>query len=291
MTDTAPQMPGGTNRVFRVPAVPGGFAAAARAAGILGILATAGVALENWRAHADAAALQSSAEQLGLNLADPQQAYLAWVHAFSRHNLVSGTILSPIDNIPASGSGRAAALQAITAHAGAHPGSFEDLLKGDPDAKKAYEATVAAAVAQIESGNTPGNVRITDALTKTLGACAAFACLAPPVDGFGGGAHGCTKNPSGDGLDSHHMPADAASPLPRDMGPAIRMEPADHRRTSSYGVGATGPAGQLAQRGQVLAAFNLDAAEVETLFPGKYTASIVQARAYAECLRAHGMIR
>ena len=87
------------------------------------------------------------------------------------------------------------------------------------------------------------------------------------------------------------MPAAAASPLPRDMGPAIRMDPTDHYQTSSYGVGAAGPAGALAQRGQIMAAFILDAAEVERKFPGKYTASILQARAYAECLRLHGLIR
>ncbi len=148
----------------------------------------------------------------------------------------------------------------------------------------------AVAMAAPNSGPTEDNVRITRVLETTLGACAALACP-PPVDGYGGGAHGCTRHPTGDGLDSHHMPADSASPLPRDMGPAIRMDPADHRMTSSYGVGATGPAGALAQRGQVLAAFNLDAAEVESRFPGKYTASIAQARAYAECLRAHGMAR
>ncbi|MBL3576216.1 hypothetical protein JMK10_21125 [Rhodovulum sulfidophilum] len=154
---------------------------------------------------------------------------------------------------------------------------------GDAETEEDNQESTAAGV-------TAGNVRITATLEETLGECAALACP-PPVDGYGGGAHGCTKKPGGDQLDSHHMPAASASPLPREMGPAIRMEPVDHRMTSSYGVGAVGPTGILAQNGQVLAAFNLDAAEVEARFPGKYTASIAQARTYAECLRNAGMIR
>ena len=54
---------------------------------------------------------------------------------------------------------------------------------------------------------------------------------------FRGGSHGEMKGPKGDGLDSHHMPADAASPIPREQGPAIQMEPKDHELTSSYGSG------------------------------------------------------
>lgn len=54
---------------------------------------------------------------------------------------------------------------------------------------------------------------------------------------YRGGAHRFTKKPVGDGLDSHHMPAKAASrhKIDPDDGPAIQMEPSDHRKTSSYG--------------------------------------------------------
>lgn len=67
----------------------------------------------------------------------------------------------------------------------------------------------------------------------------------PPISQFGstrvnntpytGGPHSETKLPPGDGLDSHHMPAKAISGLGIDPGPAIKMEPADHARTSSNG--------------------------------------------------------
>lgn len=69
--------------------------------------------------------------------------------------------------------------------------------------------------------------------------------LAPPGSHFGssrrnttpytGGPHSQTKLPSGDGLDSHHMPARTVSGLGVDPGPAIKMAPADHARTSSNG--------------------------------------------------------
>lgn len=52
---------------------------------------------------------------------------------------------------------------------------------------------------------------------------------------YRGGAHSETKGPVRDGFDSHHMPADDASPLARNNGPAIHMEPSDHHQTSSNG--------------------------------------------------------
>ena len=54
---------------------------------------------------------------------------------------------------------------------------------------------------------------------------------------YRGGPHSEMKLPIGDGLDSHHMPADAVSPIPREKGPAIKMDPVDHQFTSSYGGG------------------------------------------------------
>lgn len=65
------------------------------------------------------------------------------------------------------------------------------------------------------------------------------------VDIFGlvytGGRHSQTKKPTGDGMDSHHMPAKASyadSALTPNEGPAIKMDPADHRQTGSYGASA-----------------------------------------------------
>ena len=64
---------------------------------------------------------------------------------------------------------------------------------------------------------------------------------AAPTQEFRGGPHGETKGPVGDGLESHHAPPDSVSPVSRDKGSAIQMEPADHAATSSHGSqGAAG---------------------------------------------------
>ncbi len=52
---------------------------------------------------------------------------------------------------------------------------------------------------------------------------------------YQGGRHGDTKKPTGDGLDSHHMPPKSVNGLPPDEGPAIQMKPEDHRQTASHG--------------------------------------------------------
>ena len=52
---------------------------------------------------------------------------------------------------------------------------------------------------------------------------------------FKGGTHGDMKKPVGDGLESHHMPADSTTSIPREKGPAIQMDPSDHALTSSHG--------------------------------------------------------
>lgn len=124
--------------------------------------------------------------------------------------------------------------------------------------------------------------------------CALLACGVPGAP-YRGGAHGCTKLPYGDQKDSHHMPADSISPLPRDMAPAIQMDPRDHRLTNSYGASAATNAilaGQqnLIRSGNFLAAQAIDVAEIELKFPGKYTAAIAQMGAYTLCLKANGYI-
>jgi hypothetical protein len=55
---------------------------------------------------------------------------------------------------------------------------------------------------------------------------------------YRGGAHSETSKPRNDKKDSHHMPTDAASPLPKKDGPAMQMDPKDHGKTSSNGQSA-----------------------------------------------------
>ena len=52
---------------------------------------------------------------------------------------------------------------------------------------------------------------------------------------YRGGAHSKTSKPANDGKDSHHMPADDVSPLRTNDGPAIQMDPPDHKLTKSNG--------------------------------------------------------
>ena len=52
---------------------------------------------------------------------------------------------------------------------------------------------------------------------------------------YRGGAHSKTRMPRSDGKDSHHMPAKDISPLAPKDGPAIQMDPADHKITTSNG--------------------------------------------------------
>lgn len=108
-----------------------------------------------------------------------------------------------------------------------------------------------------------------------------------------------TPSTVGDGLDSHHMPANSQSPLPTPVGPAIQMDPVDHRMTASYGGGVNGPryAPQraLLARGQTYAAFMLDVADARAVAaaqgnPTKYDGAIAQATAYASCLKRNGII-
>ncbi len=57
---------------------------------------------------------------------------------------------------------------------------------------------------------------------------------------YSGGAHRDTSQPLGDGLDSHHCPAKSCyegAPISSSDGPAIQMDPKDHKETTSYGSG------------------------------------------------------
>lgn len=127
--------------------------------------------------------------------------------------------------------------------------------------------------------------------------CAALAC---GVRGskFRGGAHGCmtgTPETKGDVLDSHHMPARSISPLHPDVGPAIQMDPRDHRMTNSYGRSPLSNATLAGQQemiasGNFIAAQAIDVGEVMAKFPGKYDAAIYQMEAYTACLKRYGII-
>lgn len=162
------------NRIARDPAAMGGGWTESAVETLRGalLLTPPGRALEAsqalmaLRSMADQRLVQESAGMLGLALDSPTNVHIAYVHAFARQHFVSGTILSPLDNIPTSGPGREAALTAIANTERNNLGSFRRLTGGDPREKERYQRAVDEAVAN-PSGRTqpavptPGDVRIT----------------------------------------------------------------------------------------------------------------------------------
>jgi hypothetical protein len=100
------------------------------------------------------------------------------------------------------------------------------------------EAVVESAVTKTEGAAGTAEARLEGV---TTGAESTIKTNTAPTTEFNGGLHGETKGPVGDGLESYHMPPDSVSPVSRDKGSAIQMDPADHAATSSHGSqGAAG---------------------------------------------------
>jgi RHS repeat-associated protein len=100
-----------------------------------------------------------------------------------------------------------------------------------------------------------------------------------------GGAHGKIKGVPG--KHSHHMPADAASPLSKDKGPAIIMDAEDHKKTASFGSSREAKAHRAEQKafidkGKFDEAQAMDVKDVESKFPGKYDEGIKQMQDYTK---------
>ena len=80
------------------------------------------------------------------------------------------------------------------------------------------------------------------------------------------------------------MPSKKASNLPESDGPAIQMDPADHRRTTSYG-GGPGSANEayretqrcLIDQGKFDEAFLMDVDDIISKFGDKYDDAILEA--------------
>lgn len=112
-----------------------------------------------------------------------------------------------------------------------------------------------------------------------------------PGTRFLGGAYGCIKG--GDTV-GHHTPMNAASYLPLFIGPAIQMDPADHRLLpSTRNKGGPLATAQLATIyiGSFGAAAKLGDAEVELYFSGKYTNAFRQRDTYIKCLARKNLIK
>jgi hypothetical protein len=93
-----------------------------------------------------------------------------------------------------------------------------------------------------------------------------------------GGPHSKMSQPVNDQKDSHHTPAKDAykhTGLDKQDGPAIKMSPADHQRTASWGKSEDAKAyrakqKQLVDEGKFIEALEMDVEDIKTKFPGKY---------------------
>ncbi|RZL01571.1 MAG: hypothetical protein EOP36_11020 [Rubrivivax sp.] len=104
-----------------------------------------------------------------------------------------------------------------------------------------------------------------------------------------GGAHGEVKGLAG--YESHHMPANAVSPLPTNQGPAVALEVTDHRMTASWGSSREAKAYRQTQEsliksGNFDAAQKMDIEDLREKFGNKYNAAIEQALKYTEKLKS-----
>jgi RHS repeat-associated protein len=125
---------------------------------------------------------------------------------------------------------------------------------------------------------------ITGGLTKLVREGKFGKCLPAKTGPYRGGQHVDMSATKGDKLDSHHMPAKQASPLPHGEGPAIQMDPADHRRTASYGGGPGSPQQAYRDRQKALIddgrfeeAFEMDVNDLRSKFGNKYDEAIEEA--------------
>lgn len=107
-----------------------------------------------------------------------------------------------------------------------------------------------------------------------------------------GGAHKDTSKPVNDGLDSHHCPAKNCykdAPISSEDGPAIKMDPKDHRRTASHGSSDEAKAyrarqQELLNEGKLNEAIEMDVDDIRSKFGDKYNEGIDEMLDYAEGL-------
>jgi hypothetical protein len=105
-----------------------------------------------------------------------------------------------------------------------------------------------------------------------------------------GGSYAEVKETS-DGAKSevHHMPADSATDLDRDDGPAIKMDKEDHRQTASCGNSKEAQEyrakqKELIEQGKFREALQMDIDDIHEKFGDKYNDAIEEMKEYVEKL-------
>lgn len=97
------------------------------------------------------------------------------------------------------------------------------------------------------------------------------------------------KEGEGEKYEVHHMPADSVSKIERNDGPAIKMEKADHRQTSSCGSSKEAREyrsiqKELIDQGKFREALQMDIDDIHEKFGDKYDAAIGEMLDYANGL-------
>lgn len=93
----------------------------------------------------------------------------------------------------------------------------------------------------------------------------------------------------------HHMPADSASDLPRDDGPAITMDKEDHRETASCGNSKEAQEyrakqKELIEQGKFREALQMDIDDIHEKFGDKYDDAIKDMLDYVDKLEEEGRV-
>mgnify|MGYP000006218688 CR=1 FL=1 len=111
----------------------------------------------------------------------------------------------------------------------------------------------------------------------------------------GGSYRDVKKTSDGEIHEVHHMPADSASNLERDDGPAIKMEKEDHRQTASCGSSKEAreyreQQKELIEQGKFKEALQMDIDDIHDKFGDKYDDAINEMLDYVNELEQEGKI-
>lgn len=116
-----------------------------------------------------------------------------------------------------------------------------------------------------------------------------------PREKKGGSYRDVKKTSDGETYEVHHMPADSASHLERDDGPAIKMEKEDHRQTASCGSSREAreyreEQRKLIEQGKFREALQMDIDDIHDKFGDKYDDAIAEMLEYVDQLEQEGKI-
>lgn len=111
----------------------------------------------------------------------------------------------------------------------------------------------------------------------------------------GGSYRDVVKYSDGELEEVHHMPADSASNLERNDGPAIKMEKEDHRQTASWGNSNEAreyraKQKELIDEGKFREAIQMDIDDIHDKFGDKYDGAIQEMEDYVDDLEKEGKI-